>query len=277
MTKKICAVLLTVCVLMLTGCSCEHVWAQANCVDAKTCTKCQETKGTALGHDWQDATCEIPKTCARCGETDGQPLGHSPEERSKIVDAVSACMSIEESCQRCDVLISSETSPLDTLVQNDLFLFTPEQFMERLSLVAQQHSDQLTYTVDTSIDVLQVSTFYNGHKGLIQFFHADSSPMIPDEYKTAKVWCVSLSEIDQSNIDLRKYFFMACDPALDTDSASKVDIDLAVAYVEAAMSNYAYGFLLNNQLLYQESYIAEGELGQDFSLYMVNVYASDFR
>ena len=55
----------------------DHNWADATCVNPKTCTVCGETDGEALGHNWRDATCTDPKTCMVCGETDGEALGHN--------------------------------------------------------------------------------------------------------------------------------------------------------------------------------------------------------
>lgn len=74
--------ILMVCILVLTGCQCSHQWVEADCVTAKTCSKCEETEGEALGHDWLDATCEAPKTCRRCGLTEGEVLEHSWTEVS---------------------------------------------------------------------------------------------------------------------------------------------------------------------------------------------------
>lgn len=63
--------------LIFTGCSCSHEWAEADCVTPKTCSKCQETEGEALGHRWREATCTAPRTCASCGLTEGGPLDHT--------------------------------------------------------------------------------------------------------------------------------------------------------------------------------------------------------
>ena len=54
-----------------------HIWKEATCETPKTCTKCEETEGSALGHSWKEATCEAPKTCMVCGKTEGEALGHS--------------------------------------------------------------------------------------------------------------------------------------------------------------------------------------------------------
>ena len=65
--------------LALTGCDkeCDHDWKKATCESAKTCEKCGETKGEALGHSWKAATCTSPKTCETCGVTQDVALGHS--------------------------------------------------------------------------------------------------------------------------------------------------------------------------------------------------------
>lgn len=81
MKRKIAVIaLFVVAMLALSGCQCRHEWTEADCVTPRTCAKCGETEGEALGHDWQNATCAAPKTCARCGETEGKALAHSWKE-----------------------------------------------------------------------------------------------------------------------------------------------------------------------------------------------------
>ena len=81
MKRKIAVIVLfAVAMLALSGCQCRHEWTEADCGTPKTCTKCGETEGEALGHDWQEATCAAPKTCARCGKTEGNALAHSWKE-----------------------------------------------------------------------------------------------------------------------------------------------------------------------------------------------------
>ena len=79
MKKRIFSILVPVlCLSLLTGCFCKHeTWLDADCVTPKTCAKCGETEGEALGHVWMAATCEAPKTCEACGETEGNAKGHS--------------------------------------------------------------------------------------------------------------------------------------------------------------------------------------------------------
>ena len=85
-------------------CATDHIWGDADCTTAKTCSRCGATDGDplghetdgpatceedeyctrcesviteALGHTWDDATCTDPKTCSVCGTTEGEALGHA--------------------------------------------------------------------------------------------------------------------------------------------------------------------------------------------------------
>ena len=92
--KRTYSVLLLVlaCLLVFTGCKCEHEWVEADCVTPRTCSLCQEIEGAPLGHTWAAATCETPKTCETCGTTEGEALGHN------WVDAVCEA---PKTCDRC--------------------------------------------------------------------------------------------------------------------------------------------------------------------------------
>lgn len=65
-----------ICLLAFTGCCFHSEWYSATCTAPKTCVKCGETEGEALGHAWVDATCTDPKTCSACNLTEGEALGH---------------------------------------------------------------------------------------------------------------------------------------------------------------------------------------------------------
>ena len=48
--------------------------------EARTCSRCGISEAqnvNAVGHDWKDATCAKPKTCSRCNQTYGAALGHN--------------------------------------------------------------------------------------------------------------------------------------------------------------------------------------------------------
>lgn len=96
--KRTYSVLLLVlaCLLVFTGCKCEHEWVEADCVTPRTCSLCQEIEGAPLGHTWAAATCETPKTCETCGTTEGEALGHN------WVDAVCEAPKTCENCGKTE-------------------------------------------------------------------------------------------------------------------------------------------------------------------------------
>lgn len=95
MKRTLCLLaVFTLCLGLFTGCSCTHEWQEANCTTAKTCTKCQEVEGEALGHSWQDATCAEPRTCTICALTEGEALTH---------DWVDVSCAAPRHCSLCDL------------------------------------------------------------------------------------------------------------------------------------------------------------------------------
>lgn len=76
--KKLLVLILTLCcLLVLSGCCFHSEWYAADCTTPKTCVKCGETEGEALGHTWVEADCVTPKTCTVCHLTEGEALGHN--------------------------------------------------------------------------------------------------------------------------------------------------------------------------------------------------------
>lgn len=52
------------------------IWANATKLVSDTSEPTSAPGCETLGHSWQAATCTTPRTCTRCGETDGDALGH---------------------------------------------------------------------------------------------------------------------------------------------------------------------------------------------------------
>lgn len=92
-------------VAILSGCCLQHTWADADCENPKTCTKCSKAEGEALGHEWSEADCENPKTCTKCGETEGDALGHK-----ESVHTITSIETMECVCLNCGTVYEN---PLD--------------------------------------------------------------------------------------------------------------------------------------------------------------------
>ena len=72
----------------------QHIWSEATCLSAKTCSECGETEGEALAHTWQNATCADPQICSVCGERDGEALGHT---------WINANCELPKTCDTCQI------------------------------------------------------------------------------------------------------------------------------------------------------------------------------
>ena len=71
------AVVLILAALFFISTRCHHTWQDATCTEAKTCSQCGATRGSALGHNLTDATCTEPARCRDCGFIQSPPTGHA--------------------------------------------------------------------------------------------------------------------------------------------------------------------------------------------------------
>ena len=277
---KRCAMLvlcLFICLSLLAGCACEHTWVEADCVNARTCSACGETEGEPLGHTWIDADCVTAKTCSSCGATEGEPLGHTVAQRQENPDAIAATITQVEYCTVCNEQLASETVPLTTMIQDGMFLFTPNEFMERLTAFTDKYAHRFTYEFVLSDMGLAAFVYVGDKEVILQFFGRDSVPLTVYDLDSPSVWCVSLLEVGEEDAALRQCFLMACDPALDKNTAYRVDTALSAAFLKALYDGEMFAYTRYNELLYETTRIADEMLGEEFSMKFINIYASDFR
>lgn len=107
MKKILYFTILMMLICTLSGCSCNHEWTEATCTEPKTCSKCGETKGEALGHD------------------------ENSQEYSKI-DNVNATITYETKCSRCNEILDSREEDIKSFIKNNSFNLTPNEFSERI-------------------------------------------------------------------------------------------------------------------------------------------------
>lgn len=105
MKKYVILAMAALMVCLLTACGCNHEWKEADCLNPKTCTLCEETEGEALGHSWAEADCEAAKNCTNCGETEGEALGHSWSEWEAVDN--------ENEEHKCNTCGAAETRTID--------------------------------------------------------------------------------------------------------------------------------------------------------------------
>ncbi len=74
---------------------------------------CKIAEGETLAHIWDEATCEVAKTCSLCGTTEGQPIGHAVKEWELTKEA--SCSEEGERtgiCDRCEKECIEKTDKL---------------------------------------------------------------------------------------------------------------------------------------------------------------------
>ena len=75
--KIVITIIVLLCITLLAGCGCEHVFGEATCITPRTCSVCGKSDGVLSDHTWTDATCLAPKTCTICGITEGTLAEHT--------------------------------------------------------------------------------------------------------------------------------------------------------------------------------------------------------
>lgn len=232
--------------LILTGCQCKHEWKNATCTAPKTCAKCGQTEGVALGHTWQAATCTEPQKCSVCGAVNGEALGHKSagwsEEQTDTVKAISVST---ESCEVCGAILSRREIPLKTLHNGATFLLSPQDFVERLRLEYTGVTPEMSVRSGKNGSNFACGFLRDGkQKGFLQF--KDSSDnFIPDSSKYdlsfQKLQGTISEDITNALIAIAK----SCDPSLDFDAARSVAFEI-IANGEAKKNGIFYACQVSN-------------------------------
>lgn len=93
--KKTILLLMALCLCFsLCACCLQHEWVDATCTEPKTCAKCGETEGEALGHQFSEAGYLSPAVCSVCGEVSGEPIPDFFTENGLSVAASPANLSV---------------------------------------------------------------------------------------------------------------------------------------------------------------------------------------
>lgn len=158
MKKRISfSISIILCLLALAGCTCKHIWVEADCATAKRCSSCGKTKGEPLGHTWVDATCVNPKTCSACSATEGQSLAHSEAVRNCAIDYKTLTMEQQTYCTSCEQILSSGEIILDTLHDDSHFLLDSKGFLERYTKIEAQLEDNPFFLPDFDFSVVEIT------------------------------------------------------------------------------------------------------------------------
>ena len=180
--------------------------------------------GNTHHHQWADATCIAPKTCTECGKTEGVALGHTPGEwEQEAPDYVAAEVRMCQRCTTCGAMLDSKREMLSTLCDNGEFLLTPDEFSKRygeqLGDIVSGHSTKL---VSASRDNLGCCVVKNGKTliGTVLFYDASENFIADKNVHGIAKLVMGFQSTDEAEI-VRAIvpLVMTLDPSLTFDDA----------------------------------------------------------
>lgn len=212
--------------------------------------------GCCLSHQWTPATCNEPETCTKCGETEGEALGHAPGEWETSYDILSCEAAKQQLCSRCSVVLASETEELTSFVADGTFVFSPEQYLQKLvSLPEGWESYQdgpVEYTFRADSDNLEAIVTYMDQKVLLQFYKADDVPLSTGEAQSTGIQHIRYCDISDNGW-LYELAFMACDPQLENG----ILIPMSILYANMnGQENFEY-----HGIIYDQPAVSGAEIG----------------
>lgn len=270
MKKKTIVVAISIlCMCLLTGCGCEHEWLDATCTSAKTCSLCGETEGEPTGHNWASATCETARQCKTCSIEVGNPLGHTPR-KTETIDFVNCTKHLEQHCPTCGQLLDSADEDLDSFVVDDLFIFSPQEFMERMESISKQYYPDFSYELNHSDADIYLEKTDLPSASL--YFNKDSA-------NQAKIESIELSVHGSSedfgsliSADILKLLYLSCDPLLGDADYTEFALAKVTTAANAISYDQNYGYLEKNGLLYEFFHFAVAPDAWE----SIEVYASNW-
>lgn len=293
MKRKILILYFLMLCVLLAGCQCKHEWVDADCVTPRTCSLCQQTEGEVLGHSWSEATCEEPKTCVLCHETEGEALGHTLEYSITTTDIITCDRTIRNLCTVCNEILETEPEKLTTLSEDGMFIFSPEQFMQRFEYCAKQTFPDFHYEITTSeiesMNQLLCVTAYldntDSESYCILFFNSNSIQLSQEDFQTPGLWCVCLGKstfIDTNSThspipgDLAKAFYLACDPLFSDSDYGLHQATYLASYLNWVDFGESPGYIETNALLYEFGHAISKSNDQYIDIEVINVYAANW-
>lgn len=204
-------------------------------------------------HDWQEATCTTAKICSKCEETEGEALGHNWVPAKERVWTESKLLNYSQ-CMVCKEKKDQTTEKLEHLLSDDeeTFLITPNQFLERLKMVIDKWGDELELDVTCSWsdeygqkDGLVIA-LNDGHEdqAVVAFYKRrnynqllEEDKNMPSEFQAARIIVRRETTIDQ----YLTAFVMACEPACDDDLEAAYEIVVATLWSMDQGASLEYG------------------------------------
>lgn len=253
-------VLLVIGINVFSSLKCEHEWSDATCSFPKSCIRCGETEGNALSHQWVEATCTsakhcslcdisegvpsehiwneascaAPKTCTVCQETEGTALAHKAGEWEIDEDSrsvISATVWIRRYCENCNAVVDSNLKSF-ALHEDNVFLFTPEEFAERLERIYDIIGKQKYKTTLAAVDGSMGCGIQSDKVVAVMMFMSKDGLLTESDTESRNVGGIYTSfytdDIDEV-VNVLIGAIIACDSTLDSSTASEIGKQMILA------------------------------------------------
>lgn len=250
-------------------------------------------------HVWEAATCLTPQICSLCGETMGEALGHTPGEWTESTDIVHAKCSREQTCSVCGTVLETEENDLTSFSENNMFIFSPQEFLDRFTYYATEYYPEFHYEIDSrdigGVEDAIVIHLYLDAEGSGQynlyFLDMRSKKLPRNDLQNAGVRGITMESIvsfdknDEDAVklingdvlfddDLSKAFYLACDPILSDDDYKQQQAAYIVTYFNWVNSGDSTGYNIVNELFYAFQHSITERENQYVGSEAIWVYAS---
>lgn len=214
LNKAFAIVLCVGMVLSLSACGCKHEWVEATCTEPKTCSKCGETEGEALGHSWGDWEIEMEATVTESG--------------TKV-----------RTCSRCGAT-RTESYETETFYADGHLLLSPKDFCERLTqklycqkAVLREKNGEMAAGI-TGVGGLDSS--YEDGEAIAAVIFSDGKAVMganDEDSCTVEILIVKFFTDDEDKIAKTMMGIIeTCDGSVDTSAAGNIGKKIVRAYQE---------------------------------------------
>lgn len=286
--KSVKAVWVTLPVMIIAlavffSCICLHEWVDATCERPRYCSKCEATEGEALGHDWAEATCTVAQYCKVCSMVQGTPLGHTPSEEVRQLDAANGNYIIQQHCTTCRQQLTAQQVKLETFVENAQFFFSAQDFLDRMSAIAQEAFPDFHYEFATEQDSFMVHLFLTntaGVDGTLMFLTEDNKAISQENIAVPGIWCLSLTDVGSAEKyggilsgEIIQLLYLTCDPLLSEEDLTRFIAFKLTSALNSAEGASIFGYMEQNELLYEFGHL----IYENLAIENIQVYAADWR
>ena len=276
-------ILSAVLFFVVGGGFCSHDWVEATCEHPRYCSKCEKTEGTPSQHLWNEASCTVAQNCKNCSAVMGAPLGHTPGDEVRRLDSASGEYMLQQFCSQCGQQIVSNHLELESFVENGKFIFSAQDFLNRMEALAKEDYPDFHYVFGYEGDTFMVHLFLTNEQsvdGTLIFFNDNNEAISEDQMDLPGLWCFSVADTGPSDKyggvlsgEMIELLYRTCDPMLTGNDLTLFIATKIASALNTAEGSSMFGYMVKNGLLYEFGHI----LVADIAAENIQVYAADWR